>query len=171
MYRGSSTLLYIPAYTTVQDFQSTISHRGNLYRRGFVTTLGVPNSSLNLTMPLRQYNHNPPLPKRDKARSQQTNSTSHQREQTQPQPLPKREQPTNEGFYNKWYISTTNLFPFPQNNDPNRIGQKIAQVWKNQVFGKQKLKEIILRKLLKIIEMKNKNKSPKILFSLIFPKT
>jgi len=43
------------------------------------STIGVPNSSLNLTKPPRLYNHNPPLPKRDTARSQ-----------LQQTPLPKR---------------------------------------------------------------------------------
>ena len=59
-----------PCLHTVKDFQSNISHRGNLYRRGFVTTQGVPNSSLN------------------------TNTTSHKRgrpvAKQQPTPLPKR---------------------------------------------------------------------------------
>ena len=65
---------------------------------------------------------------------QPPSSTSHKREQTtiststkegantnpiqQPQPLPKREQHKKSRVYNKWYVSTTNLFPFSTKQDP-----------------------------------------------------
>ena len=45
----------------------------------------------------------------------------------------------------------------------------IAQVWKNLEFGKQKLKEKYLGKLFEDDRIEEQNKSPKFLFSLIFP--
>ena len=55
------------------------------------STIGVPNSSLNLTMPPRQYNHNPHLPKRDTARSQQQTPLPLPKRFTTQSPLPKRD--------------------------------------------------------------------------------
>ena len=91
-------------------------------------------------------------------------STSHQREHTTSLNLYQRgskpitrSTSTKEGYnkskgvYNKWFLSTTNqsLFSFSTKQDPNRLGQKISSsVKKNQVFGKQKLKEKYLGKTL-----------------------
>ena len=181
MFRGSSTLLYIPAFTTVKDFQSTISYNGNLHREGFLTTLGVPNSSLKQPPHNRGVGPQPNNQHLYLRGLQPPSSTSHKREQTQiststkeganqqpTQPLPKREQPINEGFYNKWYITATNL-SFPQNKDPKQIRiEDIAQVWNQGVFGKTNTKEKLLGNLLQMIEMKNQNNIPKTQFSLIF---
>ena len=97
------------------------------------STIGVPNSSLNRTKPPRLYNHNPPLPKRDTARSQ-----------IQQPPLPKRL--TNQSQYHSDHLyrrgihkskeglqqvvpqpQTSLFFLFlfsfsTQNKDPNNLG-------------------------------------------------
>ena len=83
--------------------------------------LGVPNSTLNLTKPPRLYNHNPPLRKRDKARSQQpTQSPLPKRDPNQyhsDQPLPKRDTTKSKGVYNLEATTTSNNL-FSTNNDP-----------------------------------------------------
>ena len=128
MFRGSSPQLYIPAFTTVKDFQSTISHRGNLYQRGFVTTLGVPNSSLNTNTtshkrgrPLAK--QQTPLPKR--VTTTKLHLTQEGANQSPDQPLQNRDTTKVRVFTTSGFFQPQTNLSFPQKQYPNRIGQMI----------------------------------------------
>ena len=128
VFRGSSTELYVPAFTE-KDFQSTRSTE-------LLSQLIQPParqykwSTEDRSTELHQYNQIHLYRRGIQAQStsteegykHQSNSTSPRGSKPQPQPLPKREQPTNQGGYNKWYISTTNQFSFPTNKWSYRIG-------------------------------------------------
>ena len=91
MFRGSSTQLYIPAFTQ-KDFKSTSlstkdSHKGNLHRGfGAIQSQGVPNSSPykhNLLLEAQhQANKQSPHNLRDKHKTTQ-GSPHHLRDTTQ----------------------------------------------------------------------------------------
>ena len=153
MFRGSSTQFYIPAFTIVKDFQSTI---------------GVPNSSLNLIKPPRLYSHNPttPLPKRLTTklyhlyqRGIQTNTT----------PITS----TEEGFTNKRRVynleatttSNTLSFLFSTKNkilidQDRRYGSSVE----TRCFWKQATKKNYLGNSCKRQRMKNNTNIPKSYF-------
>ena len=74
-------------------------------------------------LPKRFTNQSPPLTRGSTPQaSTSTKEGANTNPIQQPQPLPKREQLKKSRVYNKWYISTTNHFPFSTKQDPNRLG-------------------------------------------------
>ena len=101
---------------------------------------GVPNSSLKHRLTTEgqarsQYNPLSPLPKRDT----NTNSTSHQRDQTPILNLYQRgSNPIKARVFTTSGSKDHKLsFHFSTKQDPNRIGQMIAQVWKTKCFDQR----------------------------------
>ena len=83
----------------------------HLYRRGL-----QPNS--NSTSPRGSKQQSPPLPKREQTPTQYNNLNLYQRGSNT----------RNQGFTTSGMSQPQTSFLFPQNNDPNRLGQRIAQM-------------------------------------------
>ena len=110
MFRGSSPQLYVPVFIE-KDFQSTKEYRTPL------STLQCHRgntNSIHLTMRDRPLAKQPQITSTEEGYKPIPTPPLTRGSKPQSQPLPKREQPTK-GFYNKWYISTTNnLFSHKQ---------------------------------------------------------
>ena len=137
MFRGSSTLLYIPAYHRVgfpihylppgEPLPKRICYNSRSTKLLSQTTTSQPRGR-----PVANTTTNTSTEE-----GLQTNSTSHKREQTTILNLYRRgsrsitrSTSTKEGYnksksvYNEWFLSTTNnlSFLFSTKQDPNRIG-------------------------------------------------
>ena len=92
------------------------SHRGNLHREGFVTTLGVPNSSLNTNT--TSHKRGRPLAKQPTPLPKRVTTNLHLSlegaNESPDQPLPKRDTQSKEGLQLRGSTTSNNLFSTKQ---------------------------------------------------------